>query len=333
MTSHPPPTFGQLAACFDNTRLELFVLPTEQCNFRCTYCYEDFEIGRMSDETARGVMALLDRRAPELRRLTIRWFGGEPLIACDRVEQISAHAQRLAARHGIAYRGTMTTNGYRLGPARLARLVGLGVDRYQVSLDGPGAVHDRTRRRRGGQGSFDRIWENLVAARESAVDFGVLLRIHLTPENLDAMPDFLVAVRETLLVDPRFAVRFMPIADLGGPNAGAIAVLDRETVARVMAVMEGVEGAADEGARPLEICYAAKANSLVVRADGRIAKCTVALADRRNDVGRLTAAGEVLLDAGGMDPWLRGWAAGDGGALHCPMEALPAADEGLVVLP
>ena len=27
--------------------LHLILLPTEACNFRCTYCYEDFRLGRM----------------------------------------------------------------------------------------------------------------------------------------------------------------------------------------------------------------------------------------------------------------------------------------------
>ena len=43
--SHPDT--GALRAfrqCTDNAILHLIVLPTEACNFRCTYCYEDFEL-------------------------------------------------------------------------------------------------------------------------------------------------------------------------------------------------------------------------------------------------------------------------------------------------
>lgn len=329
MTHHPPPDVGQLAQCFDNRRLELFVLPTEQCNFRCTYCYEDFEIGRMAEPTIRGVEAFLGHRAPELRRLTLRWFGGEPLIAFDIVERVSRRAQSLAARHpALSYRGTMTTNGALLDGDRLARLVDLGVDRFQVSLDGPPAIHDRSRVRRGGQGTFDRIWKNLLAARDGDLDFGVLLRLHLTPANLEAMPRFVARVRDTFLGDGRFSVRFIPVADLGGPNSGDIPVLEPGFVEEVMQTLAdgmptGDAAPAPSAPAPLEICYAAKANALVVRADGRIAKCTVALADRRNDVGRITEDGALELDSAVIAPWLRGWAAGDGDALHCPMEGLP----------
>jgi len=41
------------------------------------------------------------------------------------------------------------------------------------------------------------------------------------------------------------------------------------------------------------ICYASKANSLVIRADGRIAKCTVALNDERNHIGDLKPDGSL----------------------------------------
>ena len=46
----------QIAAAISPRIQELILLPTEKCNFRCTYCYEDFELGKMSEETRRTVM-------------------------------------------------------------------------------------------------------------------------------------------------------------------------------------------------------------------------------------------------------------------------------------
>ncbi|TOB11935.1 radical SAM protein, partial [Vibrio parahaemolyticus] len=61
--------------------LQLIIFPTEKCNFRCTYCYEKFEVGRMSNELIQGIKKFLEVRIPELDRLVISWFGGEPLLA------------------------------------------------------------------------------------------------------------------------------------------------------------------------------------------------------------------------------------------------------------
>lgn len=43
----------------DNRILKLTVLPTEKCNFRCSYCYEDSVRGIMPRKVVDGLKALL----------------------------------------------------------------------------------------------------------------------------------------------------------------------------------------------------------------------------------------------------------------------------------
>lgn len=38
------------------TTLSLYILPTEQCNFRCRYCYENFPNLKMSKKTQDGII-------------------------------------------------------------------------------------------------------------------------------------------------------------------------------------------------------------------------------------------------------------------------------------
>ena len=71
---------------------ELIILPTEKCNFRCTYCYEDFAIGKMKIETVEAIKKFISARAPSLKFLTLSWFGGEPLLARDVIINIAKHA-------------------------------------------------------------------------------------------------------------------------------------------------------------------------------------------------------------------------------------------------
>src|SRR6266850_5496840 len=136
----------ELVASFDNDRLHLILLPTEQCNFRCTYCYEDFSIGRMGPETIQGVKRLIDRRLDSLRSLSVAWFGGEPLLARGVIEEISEHiVHALGERPDLHYYADMTTNGYLLDTPAVERLAELGISSYQISLDGPEDLHDQTR--------------------------------------------------------------------------------------------------------------------------------------------------------------------------------------------
>lgn len=321
----------QLAASLTNEMLHLIVLPTEQCNFRCTYCYEDFAVGRMGEAVVGGIKRLIDRRAADLRRLDVSWFGGEPLLARPVVEELAGHMADLAAgRPGLHYRADMTTNGYLLDTGTAGRLAALGVDRYQISLDGPAEAHDTTRLRADGRGSFDRIWRNLLAIRDSGLPVGVLLRIHLTPANLPLMPAFLARLRDTFLRDERFSLHLKPVERMGGPNDQAMEILEREIRPQVLDELTAVayDGLpAAPGPADLPVCYAARPNSLVIRADGTIAKCTVALTDPANAIGRLLPDGTLRIDDGLLAPWVRGWAAGDENAVHCPyagMERRPA---------
>jgi uncharacterized protein len=311
-----------LAASFRNDHLELILLPTERCNFRCTYCYEDFSIGRMSAETIQGIKRLIDRRLDGLRSLTVAWFGGEPLLARAIVEDISEHIVRAAAdRPDLHYAADMTTNGYLLDTPAIDRLAELGVCQFQISLDGPEAFHDRTRVRANGKGSFRQIWRNLLAIRDGTVPVNVVLRVHLTPDNLPVMREFLVQIRETFLRDSRFRVLLKPVERLGGPNDDTMEIISMEARPRILAELEAIvlEGAGTRGLFPEPyICYAARPNSFMIRANGLVGKCTVALNNPANIIGRLLSDGSLQIDDTRLRPWLRGWASRDRAGLECP---------------
>jgi uncharacterized protein len=308
----------ELAASFRNDSLELILLPTEHCNFRCTYCYEDFSIGRMSAATIQGVKRLIDRRLDGLHLLSVSWFGGEPLLARAVVEDISEHLVRATtARSDLHYIGAMTTNGYLLEIPTIERLAGLGIRHFQISLDGPEPFHDRTRVRADGKGSFRQIWRNLLAIRDGTAPVDILLRVHLTPDNLPCMPEFLVQIRETFLWDRRFKVYLKPVERLGGPNDGTMEIISEEARPRILAALEAIvfDGADAHGLfTPPQVCYAARPNSLVIRANGLVGKCTVA---------RLLPDGSLQIDKARLRPWLHGWESGDWETLGCPYAKLP----------
>lgn len=312
--------------------LHLIVMPTEACNFRCRYCYEEFRLGRMSDAVAGGIERLLDRRAARLRRLDLSWFGGEPLAAADVVLRILGAARRLERAHAaLEVRSDMTTNGWHLTPDLFDRLHALGVSRYQVSFDGPPGVHDRARPRRGGGGTFERIWGNLRALRGRDDAFTILVRLHVSRENRAAIPAFLDRLAADFGGDPRFPLFPKLLGRWGGPNDAALDVLTggdgaaalEDTRRRAAALGIPVHDV-DSGAT---ICYAARANSFLIRSDGRVGKCTIALEAPENQVGRLHPDGRLELDPTRLLPWMRGLASGAAAELSCPKRGLVGAAE------
>jgi uncharacterized protein len=325
-------TVAQFRESFDPAYLNLFILPTEHCNFRCTYCYEDFKLGRMSPEVVRGVKRLLSKRLPSLHTLDVSWFGGEPLLAMPVIEEVSEHILGLtgSSSHPVTYRATITTNGYRLDLPTIRRLVTLGVTESQVSLDGLAQTHDRTRRRSDGVGTFERIWSNLVSLRDSDVPFKILLRVHFSPDNYSEIDELVSTLNSEFSGDPRFTVFFKSIARLGSANdkslviftGAAAGVAKRSLQSRLDSGFAVFEDAPVEAGTAAGICYAAKPNSLVIRSNGTVGKCTVALSDDRNVVGRLTEDGNLDIDQRKLRVWLAGFQTLEKKSLECPFSTM-----------
>jgi uncharacterized protein len=295
---------------------------TEACNFRCTYCYEDFALGRMRPHVVSGVRKLISARAAELGSLEIAWFGGEPMLAKRVVFEISRHAQAEASRCGFELRSHMTTNGYFLDEPNLLELTAAGVRGFQVSLDGAAESHDRSRRHANGSPTFERIWANLRAIRRSSLPVEVVLRLHISPDNLPGVEALIDLVNREFAGDDRFAVSFNPIEHLGGPNDATTPTFEAADAARVAEKLQGQVRGLRRRESDLScgayVCYAAKPNSLAIRADGRISKCTVALRDERNCVGTLRADGTLELDQERLRYWFRGWQTLNEAELACP---------------
>lgn len=330
MEARPEGSSRPIAASFcrwSNESLHLILLPTEACNFRCVYCYEDFPAGRMNPEVVSGIKALLTRRAPELLDLTISWFGGEPLLARDVIEDVMTHVQALArANPRLRVTADAVTNGYLLTRARAERLLDLGVSRYQISFDGPRDWHDRKRLLASGHGTFDRIWNNVLGLRDLPREFTATLRVHVDRENEGVIPRWIDECAAALGGDPRFEVFIRGLSRFGGPNDGALSVFgeaDGEEVFERLRAYARSRGLRTMAGSPEDsICYAARPGSFVVRADGRLGKCTISLNHANNQVGRLRGYGTMDVDARMVSEWMRGFVSGNREELKCPMKGL-----------
>ena len=101
------------------------ILPTMACNARCFYCFEQgYPVVTMSPETAEATADFILRTKRD-GKLTLNWFGGEPLLRPDIIDGI---CQRLRA-DGAEFESMVTTNGSLIDEALIARYEGL--DRQQ----------------------------------------------------------------------------------------------------------------------------------------------------------------------------------------------------------
>ncbi len=297
-----PATSGTPAA-------HVVLLPTEGCNLRCVYCFQPHTPVTMSRSTRGAVRRLLRRLVEEEQApaLHVEWYGGEPLAAWNVVEELSSFARDLARRHAIPFTMSMTTNGTLLGPSRFARLTELGCTDYQITLDGPAETHDRRRISAGGGGSFQRIWKNLMAMRESDASFRVVLRLGFDRHNVDRLRSWIPELARVFAGDPRFELYARPIAYPDGSGPGFAAdeareikvMIDRELATAGLTVVD-----MRRENRPGGIaCHAGSAASIMVGPDGTLHKCAVGLESPNNRIGRLRADGTLELDLPLWQAW------------------------------
>ncbi|CTP86988.1 hypothetical protein A6R71_01255 [Xanthomonas translucens pv. arrhenatheri] len=336
--------------------LKLILLPTEKCNFRCTYCYEDFLLGRMPRPVVDGVKNLIARRieSGKLSHLEIDWFGGEPLVARGVLFEIAGYAYDFYQKGSLtSYQGSLTTNAYFLTLETLKDLVALRQRNFQISLDGYGDDHDLTRKQADGSGSFDVVWKNLLAARDwKEGEFEIVLRLHITEQSYLNMPKLCGEIAKEFAGDRRFVVFFKRISNLGGPNKAnikhvpldaasmavdeAVAHLDaagvpysngvnskfesQVPVSSIAVRRAGESSVQGKVASAPYICYASKPNAFVIRSNGRLAKCTVAFSDPKNDIGHIDQSGSMHIASDKAAYWTRGLLTGDHNTLGCPAD-------------
>jgi uncharacterized protein len=313
-------------------KLELILLASEDCNFRCTYCYEDFKRGTMRPAVREGVKRLVESRIKGLQELNVSWFGGEPLYGLAAIEDLAPFLAQIAQRHGTRYFSHMTTNGYLLTPDVVDRLLAWRITDFQVTLDGLPQDHDCQRPRRDGGGTFERIYANLVAMSDRTDDFSVVVRVNYSRANAPGIEQFLQLLQSRFSGDERFTISFHAVGRWGGQNDGSLDVCGRDesravhttlrTAARLLGlrVTSGWQPGSSVGT---QVCYAVRPYNFIVGAHGDLMKCTIDLDKKdRNIVGKLMPDGTLELDTDKMALWTEPAFERDSGCQSCHI--LPA---------
>ena len=150
---------------------------TQQCNFRCDYCvYSEEHSARqrnhsnrkMNFDTAKKALDLLRKCSVDSASVNIGFYGGEPLLAFDLVQQVIEYSKEIFLGKPITY--SMTTNGSLLSDSVIEYLVDNKV-MLTVSLDGSKSIHDRNRHLKNGMGTYDMVMENVNKIRKRYPDY------------------------------------------------------------------------------------------------------------------------------------------------------------------
>lgn len=168
----------------------LVLMLTFSCNLACRYCYEEREEGcaprvdaggtqqGMSIDTLRrSVGYLLDHSAGS-RKVSVVFFGGEPLLRFPLLRSAVGEARTMARERGKEISFSLTTNGTLL-TREIAGFLQENRVSVCISIDGTPEIHDFNRAYASGRGSYEDVTRGLSCMMENRGGFPLAARVTL----------------------------------------------------------------------------------------------------------------------------------------------------------
>lgn len=173
---------------------------TRKCNFDCRYCLYAGEEGierthekrSMSLDVAYKCVDFLYEHSYDSKKLSISFYGGEPLINFELIKNIVEYCDKTFYTKLVHY--SLTTNGSLINKEIIEFFKEHDFD-ISISLDGPQKVQDIHRRfRETYEGTYERVYRNVMMIKDKYYDY---FRNHITfvpvvidDENFETVTDF-----------------------------------------------------------------------------------------------------------------------------------------------
>lgn len=267
--------------------LGLTIAPTLDCNFRCFYCYQqDYKQPHyMTTETADRVISFVKQRVNSSTKVSIAWYGGEPLLALSTIEYMSKGLKKVLETEGkekATLGAAIVTNGYLLNEGNSKILSEeCNVKSVQITLDGPKEIHDRRRPHKDGDSSYDMIMRNL---KDNAHFFEqVSVRINVDKTNEKSVPDLLKQLQD---VPKNVRPYLAPVHTDNVQNAGfAKGCYDSKDFGLEVESQPEFIGLLRYPQPTYGVCGAVRENSFGLDPDGYLYKCWNEIGEKEKSIG------------------------------------------------
>lgn len=166
---------------YNSSDMALTILPTRGCNFGCIYCYEqDRPNVLMSEQTEKAIVKFVCSNS-NLKRLSVVWYGGEPLLNFDSMVRLTKMFKQL----NIEYSAKIVSNGYLLTKEKADLMKDLAIRNIQITFDGSEEIHNQRRFLLGGQPTYRKIMDNLKYLLSINKEITIDIRTNIDRRNKD----------------------------------------------------------------------------------------------------------------------------------------------------
>ena len=166
---------------YNSSDMALTILPTRGCNFGCIYCYEqDRPNVLMNEQTEKAIVKFVCSNS-NLKRLSVVWYGGEPLLNFDSMVRLTKMFKQL----NIEYSAKIVSNGYLLTKEKADLMKDLAIRNIQITFDGSEEIHNQRRFLLGGQPTYRKIMDNLKYLLSINKGITIDIRTNIDRRNKD----------------------------------------------------------------------------------------------------------------------------------------------------
>lgn len=287
-------------------KLKIILMTTEDCNFRCSYCYQN-KIHRKIEKNIYDDLLKIISDNRKLRCVNVSWFGGEPLLEVNNIKYFMQNLKNIQSTRHLDINYDMTTNGYLLTLDTLKEFIDFKLDTFFITIDGLPEIHNKYRHLANGNGTYSKILENLVKMKYTDYRFKIVVRI-----NFDAISSYEQFIDELSLLfnnDSRYSFYFRPISNWDNhirdyvcneeESYKKIIYLEKYAIEKELLMYSNELDELFED----QLCYAGLPNSFIIFPDGSLKKCTIAMEDPINNIG-LVANHKFILDEQLHNKWI-----------------------------
>jgi uncharacterized protein len=275
-------------------KYRLTLIPTLECNLNCWYCYETHIKSSISDVILNSILKFIESlfTIDEIEELELDWFGGEPLMRFnDIIFPFTQSILKICQLHNIKLTQVITTNGSLVNTEMVNSFREIGLNNFQITLDGKRNIHNKIRKDCNNNGTFDLIINAVNLICEIVPNAEVLLRINYTNKSIltihEIVKDFPIPNRS------KIKLLFQQVWQLENKNEPVNLDAYYELFRK-----EGFKVERNRFNEARIACYADKLYQSVINYNGDVFKCTARdFADRTNRNGYLNNDGIILWDS------------------------------------
>ncbi|MBT1179219.1 radical SAM/SPASM domain-containing protein [Bifidobacterium vespertilionis] len=185
---------------YSSSILDVVLHLNYDCNLACPYCYQNSlpKTITMSEQVIHNVIDNLNIMIKDHNssKLFLTLIGGEPTLHFGIVEILFKSMKSIK----IPISGEVVTNGTLLSDGYVEQCLKLGIDTFDITLDGTKETHDKLRIHRDGSGSFDEIINNILNIQNKYNDANLTINYNLskqTAENVETFCEYLQKIGYT----------------------------------------------------------------------------------------------------------------------------------------